>query len=52
MSEKYPRRAENYKGFGIWFNPVTGNYYANLCEHVKRDEDIHVVKRWLDHWKM
>ena len=52
MSENYPRRAENYKGLDIWYDPRTEKFYANLCEHVKRDKDIRVVKRWLDHWKM
>ncbi len=52
MSENYPRMVELYKGVWIWFNPVTGKYYANHCEHVKRDPNIQVVKKWLDQWWM
>lgn len=48
MSENYPRQVETYKGVPIWFNPVSGKYYANHCESVKRDPDIKVVKKWLD----
>ena len=51
MSDNYPRPVETYRGVPIWFNPVKGEYYANHCEHVKRDQDIRVVKRWLDQWK-
>ena len=52
MSDKYPRVVEKYRGVDIWFNPVSGKYQANHCEHVKRDKDISVVKRWLDRWWM
>ena len=52
LSEKYPRVVEKYRGVDIWYNPVTGKYQANHCEHVKRDKDINVVKRWLDRWWM
>lgn len=50
--ENYPRRVETYRGATIWFNPRTGRYYANHCEHVKRDPDIRLVKAWIDRWKM
>ena len=52
MSEKYPRIAESYKGLSIWYDPQSGKYYANLCEHVKRDVDIKVVKSWIRKMKM
>ena len=52
MSEKYPRIAESFKGLSIWYDPQSGKYYANLCEHVKRDVDIKVVKAWIRKMKM
>ena len=52
MSEKYPRITKNYKGLSIRYDPQSGRYYANLCEHVKRDEDIKVVKAWIRKMKM
>lgn len=51
MSENCPRQVETYKGVPIWFNPLTGKFYANHCEHVKRDKDVQKVKKWLDDWK-
>ena len=50
-NDKYPRPVEEYKGLTIWFNPQTGKYYVNLCEHVNRDPDIRKVKAWLDRLK-
>jgi hypothetical protein len=47
MSEKYPRIAESFKGLSIWYDSKSGMYYTNLCEHVKRDEDIKAVKAWI-----
>lgn len=52
MSEKYPRIAENYKGLSIWYDPQSDKYYANLCEHMKRDKNIEVVKTWIRKMKM
>ncbi len=52
MSEKYPRIAETYMGLSIWYDPLSGKYYANLCEHVKRDLDINKVKAWIRKMKM
>jgi hypothetical protein len=52
MSEKYPRIAERYKGLSIWYDPQSEKYYANLCEHVKRDMDIKVVIAWIRKMKM
>lgn len=51
MSENYPRRVETYRGVVIWFDPRRNKYYASQCEHSKWDEDIKVVKKWLDYWK-
>jgi hypothetical protein len=52
MSENYPRIAETYMGLSIWFDPLSGKYYANLCEHVKRDVDVKKVKAWIRKMKM
>ncbi len=52
MSEKYPHITERYKGLSIGYDPKLGMYYANLCEHVKRDEVIKVVKAWIRKMKL
>lgn len=52
ISEKYSRIAESYMGLSIWYDPLSGKYYANLCEHVKRDVDIKKVKAWIRKMKM
>ncbi|MBT3284186.1 hypothetical protein HN807_10745 [Candidatus Bathyarchaeota archaeon] len=52
MSEKYPYLAESYRGLSIWYDPISGKYYANLCEHMKRDMDIKKVKAWIRKMKM
>jgi len=44
----YPRVAERYKGFDIWYDPVRGVYYASHCEHTKRTESLAELKRWLE----
>ncbi len=52
MSEKYPRIVESYMGLSIWYDPLSDKYYANLCEHVKRDVAISEVKAWIRKMKM
>jgi len=50
--QRFPRVAENYRGFDIWYDPVRGQYYASHCEHTRRSESIQKIREWLDREKM
>ncbi|MCW4051019.1 MAG: hypothetical protein NWE89_14925 [Candidatus Bathyarchaeota archaeon] len=47
----YPWTVVRYRGIDIWFDPNRDVYYASLCEHTKRSNDIRVIKRWINEYK-
>ena len=49
--QRFPRVAENYRGFDIWYDPVRGQYYASHCERTHRSGSIDRIKDWLDREK-